>query len=1178
MLFWIISVDAIPANRQISAQRQLSTGSIIQCSDLPVNLQQIEPICSNDGLGKQFRYISNVNDTGEDMAESIETISSDLTIAQFLQESDIGENLPPANSDFPTPPTFPMPVDIIQNKFTMVRIFWNPINGIVTKISLYVNLFKDQERLNIGDLKIKGTVDAFINLDYIDDAILQSDWNRLRLDITISTLWQFRVLSLPIELSTEDSFRRWSFIASLESLTLRDVLIEFNAVDFLNNQAFQILPKLADIGLRKININTTWATDRSSFLFRFAGSPVFFDLEPFSNGLQVLVGRSSDSNLFQSVAIAFNAEALPELFMNILDVSIKDNTTIFSYLPTFKPALYLSSSDVSSSDAFKSGFNLLSLPRLGPNWRIYEGATLAMEISRPNCMDNLPIGDSQLCNLLTKIFTVNNVIDRVLLSATTTTNQRIILRAEIGFLHLGIENAEFALLLEYLGLEVDASPISGVAATVYGTVSLRVGDDQSLAFDSSIGISSLGDLILRLQMRGIWYNAFGIPKFSVGNLMVGVKLNVQTMTVPAFAFGGEVWIGNPEECQQMMLLERSTQFNKRNQKVQLLGKSNDARLTTALEPLCIKSIGYVGVDFTNPLNNWFYGKLTGVTLGLIVRLFLNMEESTIPSIWAATGFPDGFEISFSWLSQALPDGRLIPAGVQFSGGVNFLNQIHLNAFVIVGPIDKVFQNIFVNITTYAMTFGVNKAVALYRDPETTVYGPNFLLDTSLSTVSLPSFFTKAQGYLRIFNIISQQAEIEISDGIFNVYSSSAIMNFISANVSVYANVLGIETDFFLLNGKVNLDFIPFQEMFLAPIANKVITFLRKADNALTTISDKLQEHINKVEEKKREVCDSINNACSRLPPMCNNPVFRWACRAIKWVIDTSCMVACRVASGVLTLYQGLVRVAQGLVDFTRLIANGAIKMIDFMLRYPLLRMFRMLVSALVGDRFRRGYVNVTIGGEVLNLKDLSYISFDLPLIEINTNNVASTASTVAPKVLEGSIGSMSTEEREQVLPLLVSGETSAPVILTFPSDASIECSNTTITELKQIAADTIGQNQVEIDSDCPQQGIQSMVYVDTINGTMCREYVERNWTITDHCGKTTYQVQKIRIQDTIGPTFPYNPPEDVVRMCSATTTAAVAVAEAPNIIAVDACYNDPWPRIDEQVRPISSNFPEVLLF
>lgn len=186
---------------------------------------------------------------------------------------------------------------------------------------------------------------------------------------------------------------------------------------------------------------------------------------------------------------------------------------------------------------------------------------------------------------------------------------------------------------------------------------------------------------LRGYMKGLWSNAFGIPRFAVGNMVIALGITATSpvlgLPMPAFVVGGEIAFG-PQPCYTNTVIPapqyRCAQFSGREwalfgynlvwlrmpiveaSRILCNAGQNTTRFWTntnddpkkctctcceiAPSPppkaACIGGAGYVGIDPSNPDRNWFGVILRNIVLSKIIGAFID-KPVTIPPIVANTG-------------------------------------------------------------------------------------------------------------------------------------------------------------------------------------------------------------------------------------------------------------------------------------------------------------------------------------------------------------------------------------------------------------------------------------------------------------------------------------------------------------------------------------------------------------
>ncbi|KAI9026117.1 hypothetical protein DFJ74DRAFT_27952 [Hyaloraphidium curvatum] len=266
-------------------------------------------------------------------------------------------------------------------------------------------------------------------------------------------------------------------------------------------------------------------------------------------------------------------------------------------------------------------------------------------------------------------------------------------------------------MLNKVGFELVLGKKTRLAFT--GEMSVKVDAKQSLTFGVEVAaIFTPPKVELKGYMVGMWSNAFGIPRFAVGNIVVAMGVTATSpilgLPMPAFTVGGEIAIG-PQPCYANDLPPprtfRCTDWTEAEIK-QVLdpnadrangGPGSTERLMCARDKArsyyedrstspcgcrccmlvaskprtkCISGSGYVGIDPQNPDNNWFGIKMRNIVLQSIFDAFVD-GAVTLPSVLAETGFPGILTASYSMISEQEPvPGIVFPRGINIKGAFN----------------------------------------------------------------------------------------------------------------------------------------------------------------------------------------------------------------------------------------------------------------------------------------------------------------------------------------------------------------------------------------------------------------------------------------------------------------------------------------------------------------------------
>lgn len=187
--------------------------------------------------------------------------------------------------------------------------------------------------------------------------------------------------------------------------------------------------------------------------------------------------------------------------------------------------------------------------------------------------------------------------------------------------------------LNKAGLEVTLGTTTKFA--VVGELQVKVGEDTTLTFGAEVAaIFTPPKVELKGYMKGMWTHAFGIDRFAVGNLVLGLGVSATSpiagLPMPAFVIGGEVSYG-PQPCSDNLPTgpqykcaewtwsekrqlsswwsSESAVCAQKTERVYSYAGANCACRCCELDvskakAKCIGGAGYVGFDPADYRNNW----------------------------------------------------------------------------------------------------------------------------------------------------------------------------------------------------------------------------------------------------------------------------------------------------------------------------------------------------------------------------------------------------------------------------------------------------------------------------------------------------------------------------------------------------------------------------------------------
>ena len=238
--------------------------------------------------------------------------------------------------------------------------------------------------------------------------------------------------------------------------------------------------------------------------------------------------------------------------------------------------------------------------------------------------------------------------------------------------------------LNKLGFKVRAG---GGSASVALFCTLTI-TDPPLVLTGSFGVSTSG-VTLEMSMTGWWDNAFGLSFLSLGDLHLLISIAPQPIAITQLELGGSAKIG---------LIDNPT-----------------AKL--------IKAVMYFGIDLANPVNNYFFGNVSKLTLPSVLAAF--DYRPSLPKALYEIGFPDGVSASYASVPKTLPNGIEIPIGLALKGSLQILD------FKFNGELR--FSKDGIKISMTADPFDMGNGLISVSDA-TGQAGPKFLVDVSWNPV------------------------------------------------------------------------------------------------------------------------------------------------------------------------------------------------------------------------------------------------------------------------------------------------------------------------------------------------------------------------------------------------------------------------------------------------------------
>eukprot|EP00164_Ancoracysta_twista_P001488 GFYU01001948.1.p1 GENE.GFYU01001948.1~~GFYU01001948.1.p1 ORF type:complete len:2213 (-),score=873.22 GFYU01001948.1:199-6837(-) len=477
-----------------------------------------------------------------------------------------------------------------------------------------------------------------------------------------------------------------------------------------------------------------------------------------------------------------------------------------------------------------------------------------------------------------------------------------------------------------MGLEAAIGGSQGWSLMLFADAKVTVDQNPltELDFRFQMGISKV-TFSIGAQLVGRWVNAFGIPKFTIGNLLLEINIGLAQGGIPGFEFQGEMILGDPDIC----LIHQPT--------------TNSYALATgpAVEDNCVRIRGAIGLD---AVDSYVYAEIENLTFGTLLNIFWP-NGPTLPAI-----LDDGIRyaiFSFAVTEQTLVDGTPVPAGIQFQADLLFLG-MDVSMGVIFNYNPFVFD---AYLTGPAINWG--GILTLTRSSTNLSEGPHFHLLINDSGIAID-----ASIYMELFSLISAEAElsfrfagadsfiiIEVSAdlGPFSgsIRIEGSLGSFRRRRLNAYDNAYGAGSDLMLdhpsnyaqdakdamraLQASNDPDLSLFQltltgefgEGLIREIFNLLSDFFDAAGNMLNDAADAVGSAADDL--AATEPCGNWYEKC-KMKKKCKGPL-KFICKGWKWVRNTACEGACKIAEAAFLVAEGILRVAEGILNALAWVAD-----------------------------------------------------------------------------------------------------------------------------------------------------------------------------------------------------------------------------------------------------------------
>jgi hypothetical protein len=343
-----------------------------------------------------------------------------------------------------------------------------------------------------------------------------------------------------------------------------------------------------------------------------------------------------------------------------------------------------------------------------------------------------------------------------------------------------------------------------LAFGIQSSLAVKIDSSNTLTFGVAVETRILDPSVsLRLTMEGTWYNAFGIKKLSIGDMVGEVTLMARVPWLAALELGGTLGIGDLSDNER------------------IVGKI------------------YFRVDVQSPSSNYFFGSVTRVTIGSLLRLVFGVKTQSIPKIIANSGFPKGAQVSYSVLGTTTLAGDPVPMGFNLKGTANFLG-FEMKADIILAPTHVKFY-----LEASPLQLGPLK---LLCSPSNSREGPLVNVEGSMSPLRVKALI---EGYISL-PMFSSYVKIAVDDNSMEFTTKTIFFHLVQASIYVHASYGKRPAD-------ASFKFVATLET--GSMREGVIKSARAFREAVTK---KMRAAIDKLNRAERQTRGKIDNACNNV--------------------------------------------------------------------------------------------------------------------------------------------------------------------------------------------------------------------------------------------------------------------------------------------------------------------------
>lgn len=362
---------------------------------------------------------------------------------------------------------------------------------------------------------------------------------------------------------------------------------------------------------------------------------------------------------------------------------------------------------------------------------------------------------------------------------------------------------------------------------VRGSLVVPVGNGETITLGGDLSFSPI-DAGLEFTMKDLWKGAFGIKRFTFGNLILSGKISYASGVPSAIQVGGEVAIGL--DC-----------YGQGNDKSVFLGDGH-----------CIRAQAYVGIDATQPENNYFFFNASRIDLDTIMRAMLGSkteQKVQIPTILNdAIQFPLGATVSYAVQGHSLPN-------IDVKEGLRVFGKLQVfDAWAFV-DIEVSLSNLvfFANITCSPIKLKVFELTA--NDGNS---GPIMTIGVKYNP---PTFAALIDAKLTVLGITSAVL-IDIGLEKMSFFINGPILGgFFLAELRFEASHEGFKSANFYFKGVLKTNQVLLN--VIEGVSERVSKKLIEGAEQVRIANEKVEEAQQKLNDQKAKVCENIEKQCAK---------------------------------------------------------------------------------------------------------------------------------------------------------------------------------------------------------------------------------------------------------------------------------------------------------------------------